>query len=97
MNTYEEWVQILGNCGTALGQATLKRLHIHLSGIEYGPKGEREHLPVQESVLNLKAILQALKDLGCGDRIVFESSILEDDAIYIKNEWNQMQTNQAGL
>jgi deoxyribonuclease-4 len=97
MNTYDEWVQILENYGSALGDAALKRLHIHLSGIEYGPKGEREHLPIQESDLNLKAILQALNDLDCGGRIVCESPILEEDAIHIKDEWNKINTDQAGV
>ena len=75
INTYDEWTHILESYGTALGEAALKRLHIHLSGIEYGPKGEREHLPIQESDLNLTPILQALKDLGCRGRIVCESPI----------------------
>jgi deoxyribonuclease-4 len=89
MNTYPEFVQTLETYGEVLGDSAMNRLHIHLSGIEYGPKGEREHLPIQESDLNLDAILQALKDLGCSGRILCESPILEEDAILIKNEWNQ--------
>ncbi len=87
MNTYDEIVQTLETYGEVLGRSALSRLHIHLSGIEYGPKGEREHLPIHESDLNLDAILQALKDLGCSGRILCESPILEEDAIFIKNEW----------
>ncbi|KPL06979.1 hypothetical protein AMJ86_06345 [bacterium SM23_57] len=90
MNTYHEWVQTLETYGTALGKASLGRLHIHLSGIDYGPKGEKEHLPIQESDLNLEAILRALKDLDCSGRILCESPILEEDALHIKNEWGQI-------
>jgi deoxyribonuclease-4 len=90
MNTYEEWVQTLESYGTILGGAALQRLHIHLSGIEYGPKGEREHLPIDESDLNLDAILQALFDLGCGGRILCESPVLEEDAKLIQEKWNRL-------
>jgi deoxyribonuclease-4 len=87
MNSYDEWMDVLKAYQEALGEAALKRLHIHMSGIEYTAKGEREHLPLEESDLNLKAILQALYDCGAGGRIVCESPILEDDALLIQKEW----------
>lgn len=90
MNTYVEWVQTLESYRTALGETALKRLHIHLSGIEYGPKGEREHLPIEESDLNLDAILKALFDLGCAGRILCESPVLEEDAKLIQEKWNRL-------
>jgi deoxyribonuclease-4 len=62
MNTYAEWSRVLENYAGALGQDALRRLHIHLSGIEYGPKGEKEHLVLQDADLDLKAIFKALKD-----------------------------------
>jgi deoxyribonuclease-4 len=40
----------------ALGKKALKRLHIHLSGIEYGPKGEKNHLALTKSDLKLEAL-----------------------------------------
>ena len=41
VNTVKEWTQILEAYQKALGKKALKKLHIHLSGIEYGPKGEK--------------------------------------------------------
>lgn len=41
MNTYDEWSRLLEKYGKTLGGRSLKNLHIHLSGIEYGPKGRR--------------------------------------------------------
>lgn len=87
MNTYDEWLDALKAYRDALGTESLQRLHIHMSGIEYTPKGEKEHLPIEESDLNLEAILLALKELNCGGRILCESPILEDDAILIKEKW----------
>lgn len=90
MNTYQEWVEVLQTYANALGNESLRRLHIHLSGIEYTKKGEQEHLPIQESDLNLEAILQALIDLNCCGRILCESPILEEDALMVKDTWQML-------
>ncbi len=90
MNTYEEWVRALESYRDALGEEALQRLHIHLSGIAYTPKGEKEHLPIEESDLNLDAILRALRDFNCRGRILCESPILEEDALLIKSRWEAL-------
>lgn len=87
MNTYDEWSHLLEKYGKALGSKALKNLHIHLSGIEYGPKGEKNHLALAEADLDLKALFKALKDFGCGGRILCESPIMEVDALTMKNAW----------
>ncbi len=91
MNTYDEWCRALEAYSTALGAESLHRLHIHLSGIQYGPKGEREHLPLDESDLNLEAIFQALQSFGCGGRILCESPIMETDALKMQALWQKSQ------
>jgi deoxyribonuclease-4 len=93
LNTYESWDQILARYAALLGFESLERLHIHLSGIEYGPKGERKHLPITESDIDLEAILRALKKHGCGGRILCESPILEEDALLIQEKWNELTVN----
>jgi deoxyribonuclease-4 len=90
MNTYDEWSRTLETYGKALGQGALKRLHTHISGIEYGGKGEREHLPLQDSDLDLKAILRALHEFGCQGRILCESPIMEEDAVWCKQVWTEI-------
>ena len=87
MNTYDEWSRLLERYGKNLGNAALKRLHIHLSGIEYGPKGEKNHLPLAEADLNLKALFKALNDFNCGGRVLCESPIMEEDALTMKKTW----------
>jgi deoxyribonuclease IV len=87
MNTYEEWSALLKMYQKALGKKALKRLHIHLSGIEYGPKGEKNHVPVAESDLKLDFLFKALKDFGCAGRILCESPIMEEDALIMKKAW----------
>jgi deoxyribonuclease-4 len=87
MNSYDQWARVLEAYGRALGDDALQRLHIHLSGIEYSPKGEREHLPVLDSDLNVEAIFKALKDFNCRGRILCESPVLEDDALILRQRW----------
>lgn len=87
MNSYDEWSRVLEGYGKVLGEESLKRLHIHLSGIQYGPKGEREHLPVRESDLDLEGLFKALYAFGCGGRLLCESPAMEDDALVMRAAW----------
>lgn len=87
MNSVKEWSRLLETYQAALGKEALQSLHIHLSGIEYGPKGEKNHLPVQESDLKLKALFEALRDFGCAGRILCESPIMEEDALFMRKTW----------
>jgi len=90
MNSYDEWCQTLEMYANSLGLDALKTLHIHLSGIEYGPKGEKEHLPIQQSDMDIVALYQALLKFDCGGRILCESPIMEDDAIFLRDLWLKM-------
>jgi len=90
MNTYEDWVTSLDCYRDALGPESLRRLHIHLSGIEYGPKGERKHLPLIESDFDLSPLLRALADLGCAGRVLCESPVMELDALVMKATWEHL-------
>jgi deoxyribonuclease-4 len=95
MNTVKEWTRILEAYQAALGQEALKSLHIHLSGIEYGPKGEKNHLALDKSDFKLKALFKVLKDFGCGGRILCESPIMEEDALILKKTWMKMSREKG--
>ncbi len=90
MNSQEEWLAALKAYRKALGAKALKRLHCHVSGIEYGPKGERHHLMLAESDFDLQGLLRALAEMKCGGRILCESPIMEDDALVIQSAWRQI-------
>lgn len=90
VNTYAEWVSLLELYAKALGEAALQNLHVHLSGIEYGPKGEKNHLKVAESDLNLEELFRALKNVGARGRILCESPVMEEDALLMKRMWEEM-------
>jgi deoxyribonuclease IV len=96
MNTYAEWARLLESYARALGEDALAHLHVHLSGIEYGPKGEKEHLPVEEADLDLVALFRALHDFKCRGRILCESPAMEDDALLLKRLWAEASGEDAG-
>ena len=96
MNTYDEWACLLEQYAKALGDSALKELHIHLSGIEYSPKGEKNHLALKDADLNLDVLFKALLDFKTGGRILCESPILEDDALYMKEKWSEIVTSESG-
>jgi len=95
MNTYAEWSRTLEAYARSLGEAALQRLHIHLSGIRYGPKGEQEHLPLAEADLDLEAIFRALEAFGCSGRILCESPVLEEDALAMRARWRARRNPPA--
>ncbi|MDK1027741.1 MAG: TIM barrel protein [Anaerolineae bacterium] len=90
INTYEEWSRYLEMYSKALGESSLKQVHGHLSGIEYGPKGEKKHLILEEADLDLPALFQALNDFGCAGRILCESPIMEEDALVMLKAWKEV-------
>jgi deoxyribonuclease IV len=87
MNKYEKWMESLEKYAFALGESALQRLHIHLSGIEYGEKGERNHLALEQADIDIEAIFKALKVFGCRGRILCESPVMEDDALKMQQIW----------
>ena len=95
MNTYDEWRKLLETYGQALGTTALEKLHAHLSGIEYTPKGEKQHLPILESDFDLEALLKALDDFDCGGRIVCESPLMEEDALVIQEKWKVISREET--
>jgi deoxyribonuclease IV len=88
-NSFDEWCEILKHYENALGKESLQCLHAHLSGIEYTTKGERNHLLVKESDLDFKALLKALQKFDCSGRIMCESPVLEEDALFLQEMWNK--------
>lgn len=87
VNTFVEWEKILSDYAKILGDVALSILHIHLSGIEYSAKGEKNHLPIRESDLDIQGLFKALKDMDCGGRVLCESPLLEEDALYLQELW----------
>ena len=90
VNSYAEWVEIFERYEYFLGEQALRRLHCHLSGIEYGTKGEIKHLMLTDSDFDLDALLRALNACNCEGRILCESpQDMDKDALHIMETWKK--------
>jgi deoxyribonuclease-4 len=72
-----------------LGRAALENMHIHVSGIRYGRKGERNHLNLEESDFRYIELLSALKDYDVGGMLICESPNLEEDARLLQETYDR--------
>jgi deoxyribonuclease-4 len=84
-NDYMSFYRILNKIKLKLGEAALKDMHIHMSGIMYGEKGEIKHLMLDKSDFRYDECIQALKDFDVEGLIIIESPTQEKDALMLKN------------
>ena len=89
-NTYEEFRKMLEYYEKVLGKEAIKNMHCHIEGIEYNQTGERNHLNLNDSDMNWKDILRAMKEFGCSGVIVSESPNQEDDAMLMKKFYENL-------
>lgn len=90
-NRYEDFAATLAAIETALGRAALERLHVHISGIQYGPRGERRHEPLRETAFRWRELLRALKDQRVSGWVVCESPAMEDDALLLQKTYRRLK------
>lgn len=84
-NTYDEFCKVLDRIAAELGDFAINNFHAHLAGIEYTAKGERQHLILEESDMNYKDLLKALKSFGVKGALVCESPNIETDTKILKD------------
>ena len=89
-NTYDEFAAILRKVEGALGREALDDIHIHVSGIEYGTKGERRHLVFADSDFRYADLLRALKDFNVRGLLICESPNLEEDALLLQETYHSL-------
>jgi deoxyribonuclease-4 len=87
-NSYDEFIAIIKQFEEGLGKEAVKDMHIHFSGIHYGPKGERNHLNLIDSDLRYEELLRALVDCGVEGLVICESPNLEGDAVLLQETYN---------
>lgn len=88
-NSYKEFADVLEQIEKGLGKEALNNMHIHISGIEYSQKGERNHLNIENSSMNYKELVKVWKDYKIKGVVISESPNLEGDAILLKNTYEK--------
>lgn len=90
-NSYQEFVNILDQVERKLGRQALDDMHIHLSGVAYGKKGEIKHLMLPDSDFQYKELLKALKERKAKGVLISESMpCLEKDALLLQKTYREL-------
>lgn len=86
-NSTAEWNTVLEKVEKTLGKEGLHNMHCHVSGINYGEKGEKNHLILTESDLKWKELVEVWKEWKIKGVIVCESPNLETDALLLQKNF----------
>ena len=90
-NSYQEFLNILDQIEGKLGRRGLDNMHIHLSGIAYGNKGEIKHLMLPDSDFQYAELLKALKERKAKGVVISESMpYLEQDALLLQQTYQAL-------
>ncbi|MDP4160352.1 MAG: TIM barrel protein [Bacillota bacterium] len=89
-NSYDEFCAILNETAEGLGDRWVKNVHFHISGIEYGLKGEKRHLVLKNSDLRYEELMKACHAFGVEGLAICESPNLEDDALLLQQTYQAL-------
>jgi deoxyribonuclease-4 len=98
LNSYDEFREMLGKVETGLGRRGLDNLHIHLSGIAYGPKGEKHHMPLNEADMQYRELIKVLVEFEGKGSIACEAPepFHVADALTMQATYRRLRALQAG-
>jgi len=89
MNHYDDFRNALEETEKTLGRNGLENMHIHMSGMHYGPKGERNHLNMkdEDNHFNYTGVLKALKEFKAEGAVISESPNIEEDSLLMQKAY----------
>lgn len=73
LNSYDEFAGLFKTVEEYLGRDGLESLHAHMSGIDYGPRGEKNHLPLNEADFSYQELIQAMVDFEVRGSVAVEA------------------------
>ncbi len=89
-NSKKEFKEVLELTEKSLGREGLDNMHLHVSGIEYGEKGEKNHVNLQESDMKYEDLLKVWKEFNIKGSVVCESPNIEEDAMMLQKIYNKI-------
>lgn len=84
-NDYNDFCRVLEETAETLGDRWNKNAHFHISGIEYGLKGEKRHLILNEADFQYKDLMRAFQTFAVEGLAICESPNLEEDALALQS------------
>jgi deoxyribonuclease-4 len=89
-NSIPEWRAIMTELENGLGRECLDNMHIQVCGINYGPKGEKNHLNLKDGDLKWKDLLQVWKEFKIKGVVIAESPNIEQDSLLLQKTWKSL-------
>lgn len=86
VNNEKEFIEVIELLKKELN--CLDNMHIHMAGINYGDKGEKNHLCLEESDFNWKTLLKVWKKYNIKGIVTCESPNIEEDSLLMKEYYN---------
>ncbi len=90
-NSVREFEQVMELLESKLGKVAISNMHVHVSGIAYSEKGERNHLVFKDSDMNYVDLLRVLKDFNAKGVVVCESPNVEEDTLLLKKTFDSLE------
>jgi len=89
LDGFSKALEIIEN---GLGKRAINNMHIHMSGIEHGPKGEKNHVFLSEkSGFNWVDALKAFAEFDIRGVVISESPNIEKDAILMQKKYEEIK------
>jgi deoxyribonuclease-4 len=89
-NTTEEFRKLLSEIEKKLGKKGLHNMHIHMEGIEFTERGEKNHVNLDECPFRYKDLLKVWKEFGLKGVVTCESPNLEQDALVLQKLYKSL-------
>ncbi len=87
INGYDAFSRVLDYTAESLGARWNKNVHLHISGVEYGLKGEKRHLALKDSDFKYEELLKACLNFELEGLAICESPVLEQDALLLQRTY----------
>jgi len=81
---YNDFAKILQYVSDELGKSALEDLHIHMGGVNYNKRGERNHLPLLQSDFNYVDCLKAIRNFNVKGCLISERTYGRERCTVIK-------------
>lgn len=92
-NSIPEWRAIMTELEKGLGRECLDNMHIQVCGINYGPKGEKNHLNLEDGDLKWRDLLAVWKEFRIKGVVIAESPNIEGDALLLHKTYLGLNKN----
>ena len=86
-NSLAEFRTVFETIEQRLGSEGLANMHVHFSGIAYAEKGEKHHLPIEDSDFRYDEWVHVLREFKPKGVFISESPNIEQDALLIQKSY----------